>query len=170
MSLTHTTDKPRRKFKPTNKGGGSKKGKKQIPWPWIFKIAADAIEVRFKGSEEAARYDRRMIPTAEFKTAMDQLIPGWLVYRNQQFIQKYDELPDTDQCILLKNRTYKALEYNGTSAGNHGPIMTRADASKERWTKKFGPESAAAKLHREIVQGLITTLNWKVYLDISFLE
>lgn len=163
--LGHIEDKPR-PFRPTNQGGGSKKGKKQINWPWLFKIVAEAVILREKGTEEAFRKNRTMLGSKLLAGSMNQLLPGWQKYRDQQFLEKYGELPDTDQVLLLRNRVYKALCYNGTSAGNYQEdIMTRANKSREHWSYYFGPQTEFAKLHDQVLRSKILVIkNWKRYL------
>jgi hypothetical protein len=123
-----------RRFKPTGRGGGSKKGKPQSQWALIFKVVASAIEDRAKGSHEARLLDRNSgLSLEEFRKQMDDILPGcWDVAR--------DLMPgrDTDLAKLLKNRPYKGDIYSGKSdRGDAHDPATRAAVPNESWRRKI---------------------------------
>lgn len=143
-----------RPFKPSGKGGGSKKGKPQAEWPWLLKIVAHAIVIQAKGTSDSWKTDRSMrISARDFSLRMEQLTPGW-----RSYMERRNGLRKTEWATLLLNRVYK-MYYFGTSSdrGKHDP-MTRATESDEHWTKHYASDSEYGRLHEDIVRGRITTV------------
>lgn len=152
--------KRRRQFKPTGKGGGSKKGKVQNYWPLFVLVAADALCVRIAGSMEALLRDRDWVGfgldnRGDFLCReMVRLFPGiwiWLGQVRQPTI--------TSSWRLLHNRVYKQY-YSGSSdrGSGHDP-RTRAAMSREHWLRKAPEGSSLVKLHEDIVSGAVTCVD-----------
>jgi hypothetical protein len=141
--------------------GGSKKGKPHGIWPWIMKIAADAVHECWIGAQDASRRNHRMMSAAKFKKRMDTLLPGW-----EDHIREHLGPRKKPYIELLMNRVYKGAMYAGTSArGKRHDPKTRANRSKEHWTYKFGPKHKLAKLHDLILRGeLVEIERWERYL------
>lgn len=159
LTILHAT-KPR-PFKPTGKGGGSKKGKPQGYWPMVIKVVADAILLRPKGTMDAWVIDRKLpMPFEEFERQLELILPGvW------EFIERTMGYLKTTKARLLYNRVYK-MYYSGTSDRglNHDP-RTRACESGEHW-HKFVPEGDPLRnLHDNILRSMIVRVaNWSDYL------
>lgn len=159
MTIGHLND-DKRPFKPTGKGGGSKKGKPQTEWPWVLKIIAHAILVRAKGSSDAWKVDRKQrLSRKEFGRRMDAMCPGWREWARENKPGVVTPLEE-----LLSNRVYK-MYYSGTSdrGSDHDPA-TRACESKEHWTKHFAATSMLGQLHERVERGEVCVENWKDYL------
>jgi hypothetical protein len=163
-----------RAFKPSSRGGGSKKGKPQAYWPWVLKVIADAVCVRAAGSREAWQRDRRPpFPgatwaerEAAFGRAMDAMCPGWQDWFRARYGDRATPLPE-----LLYNRAYKASNYNGTSArgADHDPA-TRVGMSSEHWSRHFPSVPGAhpfADLFDAIVHRRVVSVRWERFLDVG---
>jgi len=153
-------DKKVRAFKPRCNGGGSKKGKPQGYWPWVFKVCADAIILQEKATIEAWIVDRRMF-TKILERRMNELLPGW-----QEYIRETMPGRKTPPVVLLSNRVYK-MYYNGTSARghNHDPGTRPNTTSSEHWLTRFSEGTPLWVLHSKVQCGeTVTVDNWKAYL------
>lgn len=151
-----------RPFRPTMKGGGSKKGKGWDKWPWVIVVVAEAITTQAKGSIEAWRKDRRRpFSLPVFEARVERMLPGvWKVARDRMKKKRVTPLP-----VLLWNRVYK-MHYNGTSARgkNHDP-KTRDGESSEYWTNKVPVDSPLRAIYEQVLRGQITHVeNWEQYL------
>jgi hypothetical protein len=146
------------RFKPTGKGGGSRKGKPQGIWPWLVKVVADAVVIRSKGGTFMVIIDRRLGITPEkFAEQMDIVLPGW-----REVILGERKTPLE---VLLMNRVYK-MYYSGTSdrGRGHDP-RTRAVMSGEHWMNQVPAGHPYYQIHDDIVCNRITTVeNWRKYL------
>jgi hypothetical protein len=145
-----------RGFKPTGKGGGSRRGKAQRgSWPLLFKVLADALVMRAKGTEESWTADRRMLLTPmQLGDQLDVLTPGW-----RPFIERKMPGRMTDRLELLANRVYK-MYYDGTSSrgAGHDPL-TRATQSREHWRHVVPQGSPLYLLHDRVRHGEVTVIN-----------
>lgn len=162
MALGHLGPRKPRPFKPTNKGGGSKKGKPQKRWPPFIKMVAEAVVIRAKGSEEAFCADRNApFSRVMFEALMEKMLPG--LWAACPVIQGPRKTPYRE---LLYNRPYK-MYYSGGSdrpGQKHDP-MTRACVSREHWRKFIPQGSAAYQIHEGIIRGTVTSIpDWKKYL------
>lgn len=171
-----------RRFKPTGRGGGSKKGKAQWYWPLVILFVADALALRAKGTRDAWFIDRK---SPHSLLAFGELVEAYLpevwtfvlectpkheVHKN--FLRQLEkgsiderEAHRRSRIRLLQNRTYK-MHYNGTSARgrNHDP-ETRASQSREQLTCRVVQGHPLWKLHDKIYRGLIVSCpDWKDYL------
>lgn len=164
MSIGH--DDTPRPFKPTEKGGGSKKGKKQGKWPWILKIVAHAVIINWKGTMEAYLSNRKGFPRKILKERMDSLCPGWLEWYRSEFGERIAKTKNSCAYTdLLDNRVYK-MYYDGTSSRGvgHDP-NTRAAFSVEHYTKHIPQTHRLAVLHDDIRRGSVVRIdNWMDYL------
>lgn len=145
-----------RRFKPTGKGGGSRRGKAQRgAWPLLFKVLADALVMRAKGTEESWVADRRMLLSpAQLGEQLDILTPGW-----RPFIEAKMPGRMTDRLELLANRVYK-MYYEGTSSrgAGHDP-MTRPTQSREHWRHYVPQDSPLYQLHDLVRHGEVTVID-----------
>lgn len=159
MSIGHLDNV--RPFQPKGTGGGSKKGKPQGYWPWVMKIAADAVLIRVKGSIDAWLKDRnRHMTEKQFGQAMDQILPGWRTWCHENLGSRA-----TSYERLLINRVYK-MYYSGTSDNKeeHDPA-NRATMSGEHWLEYFTTDSEFGVLHEKIVRLGLCIPDWKKYLN-----
>jgi len=159
MAIGHIAN-PRR-FKPTGKGGGSKKGKPQSAWPVIFKVASSAVIDRAKGSHEARLEDRSTgLTESEFRQQMEIALPGcW------DEAAKHMPGRSTSLSLLLMNRAYKGDIYSGSSdrRAPHDP-RTRAAVPSESWRRRLPASHPLLKVYDDIRLGR-TIANWKDYLE-----
>lgn len=157
--------RPFRPMSPGHHAGGSKKGKPQgPPYPWLFKVVADAIRLRTRGSIDAALADRSTKMSNNVKRQhLDALMPGW-----EQWLLENRGARKTDYCELLFNRPYKGTEYSGSSDRGkcHDP-RTRAASSSEDWRKHVPVGHPLWKLHSDIMHGVVASIpNWRELLTL----
>lgn len=160
MTLGHLNADGVLPFRPTGKGGGSKKGKPQGRWPWVMKIALHAIIIRAKGTSDAWKIDRRYrLTLAEMKVRLDAVLPGW-----EEYAREHLGYRKTSYIELLANRVYK-MYYSGTSdrGRGHDP-QTRACESREHWSKHHAATSPLGRLHERIERGEVCVPDWRSYL------
>src|ERR1700733_2759565 len=162
MTMGHVPKKRKiREFKPTGKGGGSRKGKPQGSWPRLFKVVAHALMTRPKGSDDLAIEDRHNeISLEQFAEQMEAMLPGW----QEEVKDVATRRRKTPLPALLWNRAYKML-YSGTSdrGKNHDP-RTRAMVSKEHWKAYIPVGHPYRKIHDDIMTHKITTVkDWKKF-------
>ena len=113
------------KFKPSGRGGGSKKGKPQSYWPYVLQMISRAVYVSFHGSPEAFQADRREPPA--YRASMVKLVPDIVDWCKENMPNR-----STPSLSLLSNRTRKQIGYAGRSArGNNHDPRTRATLSTE---------------------------------------
>jgi len=149
-----------RGFKPTGKGGGSKKGKPQGRWPMVCLVMADAVIERAKGSSESWNTDRSYRMTkSQFEAAILQIVPDFGNFITSMMPNRVTPWPE-----LLLNRVYK-MYYSGTSARgkNHDP-KTRAVQSKEHWRNRVPVGDPLHKLRNDIISGRIQSIIITEYL------
>lgn len=164
MTIMHSeTPRP---FKPTEKGGGSKKGKAHSRWPWVLKIVAHAVIINWKGTMEAHLANRKGYPKHLLKERMDTLCPGWSEWYRDTFGER---VPKTkNSCAytdLLDNRVYK-MYYSGSSdrGKDHDP-NTRAAPSKEHYLRRIPTGDPLLTLHEDVRRGKILSIpDWKSYI------
>lgn len=158
--IGHTN--PSRRFRPTGRGGGARKGKPQSRWPLVFKVVAAALLDRAAGSEEVRVVDRQaFLPLEEFGRQLELALPGW-----RAVAERYLPGRKTDLLELLYNRDYKGVRYSGTSdrGVGHDPL-TRAAASGEHWRRHVPVGSPLHDVYEKLRANRVTTVpRWQQYL------
>jgi len=151
------------RFRPTGKGGGSRKGKPQSNYPLIIKVVASALQDRAAGSWEARILTRSGLSEKEFKKQMALALPGvW------EWIEEHMPGRESDRVKLLMNRPYKGDAYSGTSDRRkpHDP-KTRASVPRENWRRRVPVDSPLMRIYDDIRASRITTVaNWHQYLPL----
>lgn len=165
MALSHVPIKP---FRPTGKGGGSKKGKPQGQWPWILKILADALYVRSAGSCEAVELGVMNLALEgeteddALERLMNTLAPGWLPWADENMVPT-----KTRRATLLKNRVYKSRGYKGSSDQGKGCTPVRGK-SREHWSFKFAETHQYHEVFWNVVRGKIVSLSdWQELIPLE---
>jgi hypothetical protein len=140
--------------------GGSKPGKPQSVWPAFFIVAADAVAVRWQGSQEAMLTSRKKISSALLHDLLEMHFPGFWWEASQRVQGR-----KTPLWALLRNRVYKGY-YSGTSdRGTRHDPNTRASISREHWTHRVGSRTPLANLHNSLVTNSLAVVgDWRKYL------
>lgn len=151
----------RRPFRnrPQHRPEGTGKGKPQNYYPWVFKVVADAVCLRPKGTVGAWIFDRKQrLTKEEFKHQMETALPGCWSWMEENL-----KPCSTDRVELLLNRVYK-MYYSGTSArgNNHDPSTRAVESSEEHWRRHIPPSNPLWGIHEAIVRSQITEVQlWK---------
>lgn len=161
--ITHQESRPRKfKNRPQYRPEGTGLGKPQSNWDLLFKVLADAVLTRVKGTMEAWIVDRRQPLTVEqFRSQMAALVPFMWEYVAQTMKGR-----NTDQALLLMGRVYK-MYYSGTSdrGTKHDPSTRAVAESGEHWHKKVPPASPLWRLHEDVLRSRIQKIpDWPKYL------
>lgn len=142
--LIHTPNDP---YRPSGKGGGSKRGKVQNKWPMFIKTCIHALGARAYGSEDGYLY-KRGYPLSNEKLGeqLDQLLPGvW------KWLGLYMKSTKSGLVKLARNRPYYMYHRQGQV---RSPTV-------EYWSKHYPLNHPMHGLHSAIVRNQCTKIpNW----------